>query len=191
MQNFTFLESVVQYLSSRSKRSRRSHVDINDDGKAEEFKVWAAATSLVRPKSYQSQRVCWNVIWGNGHKDERVWRYDGSPTFLMKWEKQVWNVNISLSGTLGLTSLRPQSLELFGGCGWGGGVGGGGGWLSRSSCPYRPQVCLLRSHSTDLTGPRQTSTASYTSSMYRPVHLPTPIVYPHDFLMLLHSSHSI
>jgi len=57
--------------------------------------------------------------------------------------------------------------------------------LSRSSSSYRSQACLLRSHVIDLTGSWQACTASYTSSMYRSVHLPTPIIYPHDFLMLL------
>lgn len=136
----------------------------------------------------------WNVIRGQEH-DKRPWPCDGSLPFLMKREKTgLKRKHFSFRYASYHTSTTSVPRVIWGMgtilylscvCRWGSGVGGGGGWLSRSSCPYRSQACLVRSHSTDLTGPRQTSTASYTSSMYRSVHLPTPIVYPHDFLMLL------
>jgi hypothetical protein len=75
MHNFTFLDPVVQYLSSANQRSRRSHVDINDGGKVEEFKVWAAATSTKFVRSLIKVKESDETLLGrtdtrmNGHDD--------------------------------------------------------------------------------------------------------------------------
>jgi hypothetical protein len=75
MQNIMFVEPAVHYLSSPNQRSRRSHVDINDGGKAEELKVWAAATStkfvrsLIKIKDSDETLLGGTDTRTNGHDD--------------------------------------------------------------------------------------------------------------------------